>query len=155
MARIKLSEGFSVIPEGTHVFKITGVDYNETFGKLEVKCVTADGKPHTERFKLVTDSGAANEGAIKAFSYFVRIALDDMSVSDVDPQELVGHYFAAEVIHDKQESNKEPGKIMTFVNLGNKYPASGFESSTTVEETSSTTAKETKSVFDILDGLGG
>ena len=37
MAKIGLSEGFSVIPEGTYVFKITKVNYKEDFGKMEVR----------------------------------------------------------------------------------------------------------------------
>ena len=41
--------------------------------------------------------------------------------------ELVGHYIKAEVLHNKVESKKEPGKMMTFVNLGDKSPADGFE----------------------------
>ena len=40
MAKIGLSDGFSLIPEGTHVFKITGVSYKEAFGKLEVTMQT-------------------------------------------------------------------------------------------------------------------
>ena len=33
MAKIGLSEGFTLIPEGTHVFKITAVNYKEAFGR--------------------------------------------------------------------------------------------------------------------------
>ena len=36
MAKIGLTEGFTLIPEGTHVFQITDVKYKEDFGKLEV-----------------------------------------------------------------------------------------------------------------------
>ena len=43
MAKIGLSDGFSLIPEGTHVFKITGVSYKEAFGKLEVTMQTQSG----------------------------------------------------------------------------------------------------------------
>ena len=34
MAKIGLTEGFTLIPEGTHVFKITEVKYKEVFGKM-------------------------------------------------------------------------------------------------------------------------
>ena len=34
MAKIGLSDGFSLVPEGTHVFKIITVNYNEDFGKM-------------------------------------------------------------------------------------------------------------------------
>lgn len=36
MAKIGLTEGFTLIPEGTHVFQITDVKYKEDFGKLEI-----------------------------------------------------------------------------------------------------------------------
>ena len=34
MAKIGLTEGFVLIPEGWHVFKITKVTYKEEFGKI-------------------------------------------------------------------------------------------------------------------------
>ena len=36
MPRIGLSETWSLIPEGVHVFKITRTNYDEKFGKLEI-----------------------------------------------------------------------------------------------------------------------
>lgn len=48
MAKIGLSDGFSLIPEGAHVFKITGVSYKETFGKLETTMQTQSGVKHIE-----------------------------------------------------------------------------------------------------------
>lgn len=44
MAKIGLTEGFTLIPEGTHVFKITEVNYKEDFGKMEVVMQTATRK---------------------------------------------------------------------------------------------------------------
>ena len=45
MAKIKLSKGgFTPIPEGTHVFKITSAEYDEDFGIVDIEMVTADGK---------------------------------------------------------------------------------------------------------------
>ena len=43
MAKIGLSEGFSLIPKGTHVFQITAVNYKEDFGKMEVTMQLASG----------------------------------------------------------------------------------------------------------------
>ena len=37
MPRIGLSETWSLIPEGVHVFKITRTNYDEKFGKLETR----------------------------------------------------------------------------------------------------------------------
>lgn len=53
MAKIGLSDGFSLIPEGTHIFKITGVSYKEAFGKLEITMQTQSGAKHIERFSLL------------------------------------------------------------------------------------------------------
>jgi hypothetical protein len=53
--------------------------------------------------------------------------MNDFDMEDVDPTELVGHYIRAEIIHNKVPSTKDPTKMITFVNLGNKSPADGFD----------------------------
>ena len=53
MAKIGLTEGFTLIPEGTHVFQITDVKYKEDFGKLEIYMQTQNGSKHIERFSLL------------------------------------------------------------------------------------------------------
>lgn len=50
MARIQLTNGFALIPEGIHIFRISDVIYDEDFGKILIKMVTAQGANHTERF---------------------------------------------------------------------------------------------------------
>ena len=90
MAKIGLTEGFSVIPKGTHVFQITEVNYKEDFGKLEVTMQTATGQKHTERFSLLTKGGEPNNGALAAFSYFAKVALNDFSLKEIDHNDLVG-----------------------------------------------------------------
>ena len=72
MAKIGLTEGFTLIPEGTHVFQITDVKYKEDFGKLEVYMQTQTGSKHIERFSLLKSDGSPNEGAYNAFSYFAK-----------------------------------------------------------------------------------
>ena len=127
MAKIGLSDGFSLIPEGTHVFKITGVSYKEAFGKLEITMQTQSGAKHIERFSLLKTDGSPNEGALNAFSYFAKTALDDFTVKDIDDQELVGHFIRCEVEHEEVESNKTPGKMLKFARLGDKEAAYGFD----------------------------
>lgn len=127
MAKITLSEGFSVIPEGTHIFKIIEVKYKESFGKLEIKMKTAKGQTHIERFSLIKQDGSANEGALNAFSYFARAALNDFAAQDIDPEELIGYFVECDVEHDVQPSNKNPDKNVTFVRLADKRPADGFD----------------------------
>lgn len=127
MARIPMTSGFTLIPTGEYVFLIEDVKYDEKFGTLEVKLVTADGMKHTERFSLMENNGDANEKAMNAFSYFAKTALNDFSVTDIDHTDLIGHYIRAEVVHTKLPSKKDPNKTVTFANLGDKAPADGFE----------------------------
>ena len=74
MARIPMTSGFTLCPEGVHVFRIYDVMYDEKWGKLEVKMVNAQGITHTERFSLKDQNDEPNEGALNAFSYFANIA---------------------------------------------------------------------------------
>lgn len=126
MAKIALSEGFTVIPEGTHIFKITEVTYKETFGKIEVKMETARGLKHTERFSLIGKNGQPNEGAMNAFSFFAKTALNDFELTEIDHNDLVGRYMECVVEHDIQPSNRNPDKNVTFIRLADKSPADGF-----------------------------
>lgn len=130
MTTIKLTEGFSLIPEGTHILQITNVDYKETYGKLEITMETVNGQKHIERFTLVRENGTMNDGACKAFSFFAKTALNDFSVSELEPSQLVGRYMKCEVTHDTVPSKKDPTKTSTFTRLGDKKPADGFESNT-------------------------
>lgn len=127
MAKIGLTEGFTLIPEGTHVFKITEVNYKEDFGKMEVIMQMSTGQKHTERFSLLDKNGEPNQGGLNAFSYFAKTALNDFSVSEIDEQDLVGHFIRCEVEHEKVESNRTPGKMLTFARLGDKEAADGFD----------------------------
>lgn len=136
MARIPLSNGFTLIPEGMHVFKITKVEYDETFGKLLVNMETSNGSKHIERFSLLDKNGEPNSSAFNAFSYFARNALNDFSSNDVDPDELVGRYIEAEVTHTELPSRRDPDKTMKFVKLGDKFPADGFEDVTQADSKS-------------------
>lgn len=127
MAKIKLSEGgFSLIPEGVHTFKITEVEYKEDFGKMKVTMQTKDGKKHTEQFSLLTQKGEVNEGAVKAFSYFAKTALNNFSLDEIDDQDLVGCYISAMVKHEEFESNKNPGRMLKSARLSDWTPAAGF-----------------------------
>ena len=129
MGKITLSEGFTPIPEGTHIFKIVGVDYKEAYGKLEIKMKTAKGQTHIERFSLIKQDGSSNEGALNAFSYFARTAMNDYTAQDIDPEELIGYYIECDVEHEKVPSSKDPKKTLTFTRLTEKRPAEGYDES--------------------------
>lgn len=131
MARIPMTNGFTVIPEGEHVFRIYDAKYDEDFGKIEIKMVTANGSTHMERYSILNQNGEYNEKALNAFSYFAKTALNSFDIEDVDPAELIDHYVRAEVVHVKAPSTKDPTKTVTFVNLGDKSPADGFDTEPT------------------------
>lgn len=129
MAKIKLSEGgFSLIPEGTTIFKIVDVEYKEDFGKMKVEMQTKTGGKHTEQFTLLTKSGEVNEGALKAFSYFAKTALNNFQLDEIDETDLIGCYIQATVKHEEFESNKEPGKMLKSARLNDYEVAVGFGS---------------------------
>ena len=131
MAKIKLSEGgFTPIPEGEHIFKITKSTYDEDFGKLEIEMVTQSGQKHVERFHLIN-----NEGALNAFSYFAKTALNNFNLDEIEHDDIVGCYIRCKVEHEIVPSKKDPSKTITFVKLTDKYPASGFEENATNEKT--------------------
>lgn len=127
MARIPMTSGFRVIPEGTYVFRIYDASYDEEFGKIIVKLVNAQGATQTERFSIKDQNDEINEKSLNAFSYFAKTAMNDFTLDDVDPCELIGHYIRAEVSHTQLPSSKDPTKTVTFANLGDKSPADGFD----------------------------
>jgi hypothetical protein len=127
MAKIKLSKGgFTPIPEGTHIFKITNVEYDEDFGIMDIEMVTADGRKNNERFFLTTHDGEPNEKALNAFSYFARNALNDFTIEEVDPADLVGCFLQADVAHNIQPNKNDPNKTVTWIRLSNWKPSKGF-----------------------------
>ena len=126
MAKIGLSEGFTLIPEGAHVFKITAVNYKEAFGKLEITMQTQSGAKHIERFSLLKTDGSPNEGALNAFSYFAKTALNDFSLTEIDHEDLVGCFIECDVEHDVQPNKNKPDKTVTFARLADKRPSEGW-----------------------------
>lgn len=127
MAKIGLSEGFTLIPEGTYVFRVVDVKYKEDFGKMEVIMQTQDGQKHVERFSLLKSNGEPNEGALNAFSYFAKTALGDFTLTEIDHTDLIGCFIECDVEHDDQPSNKDPNKTVTFARLTDKRVSDGWE----------------------------
>lgn len=128
MARIPMTSGFVLIPEGEYVFRIYDAEYDEEFGKIIIKLVTAQGLTHTERFSIKNSDDEYNEKALNAFSYFAKTAMNDYTLEDIDPEQLIDHYIKAEVVHSEPQPNKnDPTKTVQFANLGDKSPADGFD----------------------------
>lgn len=127
--RIPLTTAFTLIPEGEHVFRIYGVLYNEDFGVLTVHSVTAEGQTHRETFRFKGANDEPNTGALTAFSILARAATNDYAAEDIDPADLVGCYFGAEVHHEKVTSRRpgNEGKELTFLKITRRWSAEGFE----------------------------
>lgn len=141
---------FEPIPEGFHVFKITKVDYNPDFGKMQITLQTKTGRTHTERYSLLDAKGESNPAARNAFSYFAKTVMNDYSLEEIEEQDMVGHYIRALVEHTVVESNKTPGKMLTFVKLTEKEPADCFEG-----ETPDNTAADDDDPDDLLSSILG
>lgn len=128
MAKIALSDTtFTAVPEGTHIFQITAVNYKVDFGKLEITMKTKQGLTHTERFAFVKANGESNDVAIGIFSFFAKTALQNFDLEEIDHTELVGRFIKCDVTQEKVPKKDDPTKFMTFSRLGNKYPADSFE----------------------------
>lgn len=156
MGKIKLSEGtYSVIPEGTYVFKIVSVTYKEDFGKMEILMETKDGQKHTERFSLLKSNGDTNDGALNAFSYFAKTALNDYSLKEINCEDLVGHFIECDVEHDVQPGKNDPSKTVTFARLTGKYVSEGWEEVKTVSASAPAVKTESgKPKYDLKALLG-
>lgn len=151
MAKIGLTEGFTLIPEGTHTFLIAAVSYKAEFGKMEVTMQTQGGSKHIERFSLLKNDGSPNEGALNAFSYFAKTALNDFSLSEIDHEDLVGHFIECDIEHESQPNKNNPEKTVTFARLADKRPSDGW-SGATVE--TAAPAKKTASVASVAATKG-
>lgn len=127
MAIIPMTNGFTICPEGRHIFRIYKVDYNPEFGKLIVHLVNAQGIKHSERFSLMNNNGEMNDKACNAFSFFAKTALNNFSLAEIDHNDLVNHYIGGEIVHTTQPSRNDPGKTVTFANITEKWVAEGFD----------------------------
>ena len=151
MAKITLtSGGFSLIPEGTTTFKIVDVEYKEDFGKMTVNMQTKTGAKHTERFSLLKANGEVNEGALKAFSYFAKTALNNFGLDEIDDQAIVGCYITATVTHEDYDYVNKDGDRKTgkSAKLSDYAVAVGFGTDKPVE---TNTEEDEDDLDDFLD----
>lgn len=128
MAKIGLVEGYTMLPEGEQIFKVTKVNYDEDFGKIEVTLQTKSGQSAKETFSILNDDGETNEGALKAFSYFAKNCLNNFTINEIDHEDLVGCYVKATVKHEEYiaKKGKNVGKTMKAAHLTDYEPAYGF-----------------------------
>lgn len=136
MATIKLAENtFTLIPEGPTTFKVMEIDESkyEDYGKIAVKLQTSRGETHIETFTLLKNNGEINEGALKAWSFFTRVCLNNFNIDEVDTQDIVGHYISAVVKHETyiRQKGEKAGQEATTVRLNNYTSSTGFNTGNT------------------------
>ena len=138
MARIQMTGGFTPMEEGTQILRIYGVEYKEQFGNLTIYMVNAKGQTMRETFRFKGKDKKPNEGAMNAFSYFAKTAMDDFSMDDVDPQDLVGHYIQVEVVRNEYNGR-------TYANLGREKAVAYEFDESPVPEALTMTLEKSKS----------
>lgn len=134
MAKMKIGKvGFSLIPEGVHVFKVVSCkDKYEDFGNVEYELQTSAGQKITNRFNFVDAKDEVNETAVFYWSKFARACLNLAANEEpeIDFSDLVGCYVEAEIKHNTYiaKSGKRAGEEVTGANIVDKTyaTASGF-----------------------------
>ena len=142
MAKMKVGRvGFSLIPEGVHVFKVVGcTDKYEDFGKVEYELQTSSGQKINNRFNFVDTKGEVNEIGVYYWSKFARACLNlgANEEPEIDFADIVGCYIEAEVKHGTYiaKNGDRKGEELTSANLVDKSyaPANGFGGSAKVED---------------------
>lgn len=152
MPKIPLTGGFTIPPVGTHVFKVTNVEYKPDFGKLNITLKTVNDETHIERFTF----SSGNTGAANAFSYLAKTIMNDFSLKEIEPADLVGHYIRCVVTHEDVEDKNKPGSMKTYSRLGDKEAADGFDTAPVKTTTTSAPATKPKAStgYNLADLLG-
>lgn len=157
MAKIQLSEGSGMIAEGTHVLKVTEVQYDEDFGKLKLELQNSAGQKVFQNYGLLNKEGEPVQGAINAFSYFAKTCLNDFSLEEIDHDDLLGCYVKAKVKHEKYENND--GEEKTSVKLGDVSSATVKDFNAKTKTKAKVKVEEVEDdddgddLDDLLDGL--
>lgn len=159
MAKMKVGKvGFSLIPEGVHVFKVVACeDKYEDFGKVSYDLLTASGQKISNRFTFVDAKGEVNEMATYYWTKFARACLN-LGANDepeIDFSDLIGCYVEAEVKHSSYiaKSGEHKGEEMTGANLVDKSYATaiGFGSQAKTDDPVDTEDDDSDDLDDFLN----
>ena len=125
MAKIQLVESSAsnyINQAGKQVLlRITKSHYDQDFGKVEIALENEKGEIVNNNFGLMSQDGSMNEGAIKAFSYFARVAIGDWGRDDIEDEELVGCFIRADIKMVKGTKPNKDGEILEYANLEKVY----------------------------------
>lgn len=148
MSSIPLTDGFKLMSEGEHLLKVVDVEDNMDFGKVNIKLKDAEGESITNRFILKKASGDWNEGALNAFSFFVKTVMNDYTLKSIEPKEMIGHFVIADIIYTKQVNRNDESKTITFANISKVHPT---EEKFEEDDDSFEDVNNTTSIDDLLD----
>lgn len=149
MSSIPLTNGFKLMSEGEHLLKVVDVKDNMDFGKVNIKLKNAKGESITNRFTLKKASGDWHEGALNAFSFFVKTVMNDYTLKSIEPKEMIGHFVIGEVTYTTQTNKNDESKTITFANISEVHPTEDtFEEDK--EKSPSENVGNTVSIDDLL-----
>ncbi|MBP3883997.1 MAG: hypothetical protein J6D54_03540 [Olsenella sp.] len=110
MARIALSEGFRNLEEGEDVIlTITSSTYDTKTATAKIRFEDGDGRSGVETFRFgkAKRKGAAQMGALNAYSTIAKTALRNWEVEDIDPDELVGRHVLCDVVATEADNGNK------------------------------------------------
>lgn len=121
---IKLSQsnGMFIKEAGKKILlQITKANYDQEFGKVELEFKNERGEIINENYNLMANDGSINEPALKAFSYFTRVAMGDWGVQEVEEEELIGKWLRADIKMTKGSKPDKEGNAIYFANIEKIY----------------------------------
>lgn len=121
---IKLSQsnGMFIKEAGKKVLlQITKANYDQEFGKVELEFKNERGEIINENYNLMANDGSINEPALKAFSYFTRVAMGDWGIQEVEEEELIGQWLRADIKMTKGSKPDKEGNAIYFANIEKIY----------------------------------
>lgn len=121
---IKLSQsnGMFIKEAGKKILlQITKANYDQEFGKVELEFKNERGEIINENYNLMANDGSINEPALKAFSYFTRVAMGDWGVQEVEEEELIGKWLRADIKLTKGSKPDKEGNDIYFANIEKIY----------------------------------
>lgn len=125
MPKINLSEGKTVNyirQAGEKVLlKITKAAYDQDFGRVEITLENAKGESINNNYGLLSADGSTNDGALKAFSYFARVAVGDWGRDDIEDEEMVGRFIRADIVMVEGKKESKDGRKLSFANISKTY----------------------------------
>lgn len=96
-------------PEGEYDFRIDKMEADENFGEIKADFVTKEKKTLKYNYKLKTPDDEWNPSKVRDFTKMAQAALNDKDIAEVDPVDLVGHFFHASVVHYAWEHEGRSG----------------------------------------------